>query len=85
MIKNKTIPIMIHFPDKVIKRIDRAIKSGFYASRNEAVRDAVRLKLDELEKGGDVVEKASEETVDRMFAEYINDNPHEKLKKLGYG
>ncbi len=79
----QTTPILIHFSRKDIKRIDALVKKGFYASRTEAVRDAVRQKLDLLEKEEDVLENIADKRLDEMFKEYIEEDPQKRLRKLG--
>lgn len=79
------ISVLINFSKKDIEHIDKLVKNGFYASRTEAVRDAVRLRIDELSgktKKGLNYEK--EDELEKALEEYINDDPSLKLKKLGF-
>ncbi len=42
--------LSIRFQENIMKKIDSVIKSNFFNSRTEFVREAVRDKLSELEK-----------------------------------
>ncbi len=82
---NSKISVLINFSKKDIEKIDKLVKNGFYASRTEAVRDAVRLRIEELSgktKKGLSFEK--EDELEKALEEYINDDPSAKLKKLGF-
>jgi Arc/MetJ-type ribon-helix-helix transcriptional regulator len=79
----KSIAILVHFPKKDVERIDRLVKEGFYASRTEAIRDAVRQRITELEREESDFKTMAEEKLEKMFKEYIEEDPHERLRKLG--
>ncbi|MFH1695759.1 MAG: ribbon-helix-helix domain-containing protein [Candidatus Micrarchaeota archaeon] len=82
---NKKFSVLINFSKKDIEEIDKLLKNGFYASRTEAVRDAVRLRIQELsgkKKSGLNYER--EDDLEKALEEYINDDPSAKLKKLGF-
>lgn len=79
------VSVLINFSKKDIEQIDKLVKNGFYASRTEAVRDSVRERVKELsgkKKTGLSFEK--EDDLEKALEEYINDDPSEKLKKLGF-
>lgn len=79
------VSVLINFSRKDIEQIDKLVKNGFYASRTEAVRDAVRLRVEELsgkKKKGLNYEK--EDELEKALEEYINDDPSSRLKKLGF-
>jgi len=79
------ISVLINFSKKDIEQIDKLVKNGFYASRTEAVRDAVRLRVDELKgkkKSGLDYEKDDE--LEKALETYINDDPTLRLRKLGF-
>ncbi len=78
------VSVLINFSKKDIEQIDKLVKNGFYASRTEAVRDAVRLRTQELsgkKKSGLSYEK--DDALEKALEEYINDDPTARLKKLG--
>ena len=82
---NKKFSVLINFSKKDIEQIDKLVQNGFYASRTEAVRDAVRLRVEELKgkkKSGLSYEK--EDVLEKALEEYINDDPSSRLKKLGF-
>ena len=82
---NQKFSVLINFSKKDIEEIDKLLKKGFYSSRTEAVRDAVRLRVQELSgksKKGLSYEK--EDELEKALEEYINDDPIKKLKKLGF-
>ncbi len=81
----KTVPILIHFSKNDLKKIDRLVKEGFYASRTEAVRDAVRRMIEELSREEKIIKRVTDEEVDRTLKEWIEENPYERLKRLGFG
>jgi len=79
------VSVLINFSKKDLEQIDKLVKNGFYASRTEAVRDAVRERIKELSgktKKGLVFEKDDE--LEKALEEYINDDPSSRLKKLGF-
>jgi len=78
-----TVPVLIHFSKKDVVKIDKLVKDGFYASRTEAVRDAVRTKIEELTKEDKVIKKVTEDEVEKALREYIEENPHDRLRKIG--
>jgi Arc/MetJ-type ribon-helix-helix transcriptional regulator len=83
---NKKFSVLINFSRKDIEEIDKLLKNGFYASRIEAVRDAVRLRIQELSgknKKGLTFEK--DDNLEKALEEYINDDPSARLKRLGFG
>ncbi|MFH1895544.1 MAG: ribbon-helix-helix domain-containing protein [archaeon] len=78
------ISVLINFSKKDIEEIDKLVKKGFYASRTEAVRDSVRLRIEDMsgkKKSGLAYEKDDE--LEKALEEYINDDPIARLKKLG--
>ena len=79
----ETKPILIHFSKNDLRKIDKLVKDGFYASRTEAVRDAVRKMLTEFGADKKVIEKIAENEVDKAIQEWIEEDPRERLKKLG--
>ena len=79
------VSVLINFSKKDIEQIDKLVQNGFYASRTEAVRDAVRLRVEELKgkkKSGLTFEK--NDVLEKALEEYINDDPTTRLKKLGF-
>ena len=81
----ETKPILIHFSTNDLKKIDKLVKDGFYASRTEAVRDAVRKMLTEFSDDKRVMHKIAEDEVDKAIREWIEEDPRDRLKKLGLG
>ena len=37
--------MLVHFPVKMIQKVDEFVRAGLYPSRNEAIRDAVRTMV----------------------------------------
>lgn len=84
MAKVKTIPVLINFSKQDLVRIDKIVKEGFYASRTEAVRDAVRFRIDELLTGTRKgLKKTPRDELEQALADYVNEDPHDRLRKLG--
>jgi Arc/MetJ-type ribon-helix-helix transcriptional regulator len=77
------ISVLINFSKKDIEEIDKLVKKGFYASRTEAVRDAVRLRIEELKGKKRSLSYEKEDELEKALEEYINDDPTLRLKKLG--
>jgi len=74
----------VHFPKRVIASVDKLVKSGHYASRTEAIRDAVRIRINILESGGvKLTETEADKKLETILEEYINEDPHKRLRKLG--
>ncbi len=44
----KTLKVRV--PKRIVRDIDRVVGRGFFISRNEAIREAIREQLDELKK-----------------------------------
>lgn len=87
----KKVPILIHFSKKDIDELDRVIKIGHYASRSEAMRDALKRRLNEL-KGGEHGgqreadrRRPDKRDVEKYLEEYINEDPYKRLKQMGLG
>lgn len=79
-----SVPILVHFPKKIITSVDKLVKMGHYASRTEAIRDAVRIRINILETGGEKLsENDADKKLEQILEEYINDDPHQRLRKLG--
>ena len=78
------VSVLINFSKKDIEQIDKLVKNGFYASRTEAVRDAVRLRVDELKGKKKSLSIEKEDVLEKALEEYINDDPSSRLKKLGF-
>ncbi len=77
------ISVLINFSKKDIEEIDKLVKNGFYASRTEAVRDAVRIRVKELGSKKKNITPEKEDLLEKALEEYINDDPSLRLKKLG--
>ena len=41
--------VLISMPKPMLETVDRLVSAGFYASRSEAIRDAIRLLLETQE------------------------------------
>ena len=84
MPSKESVPILVHFPKKVIASVDKLVRMGHYASRTEAIRDAVRIRINILESGGEkLTENDADKRLEQVLEDYINDDPHKRLKKLG--
>lgn len=86
----KTVPILIHFSKKDIAELDKIVKAGHYASRSEALRDALKRRLAELKSGKQPdsnreQQKPSQKEVEKYLEEYINEDPYKRLKEMGLG
>jgi Arc/MetJ-type ribon-helix-helix transcriptional regulator len=79
----KTVPILVHFSKRDIDKIDKLVKDGFYASRTEAIRDAVRSKIEQLLLEDKSLNLLNERKIEKFLKEYIEEDPHERLKKIG--
>ncbi|MDO8537426.1 MAG: ribbon-helix-helix domain-containing protein [archaeon] len=84
MVSKDSVPILVHFPKKVIASVDKLVRTGHYASRTEAIRDAVRIRINILESGGEkLTENDADKKLEQILEDYINDDPHKRLRKLG--
>jgi putative addiction module CopG family antidote len=54
--------VLISLPPQMLEAIDRMVKAGHYASRSEAIRDAIRMLFQSAEGGPE--EGGSEESMD---------------------
>ena len=84
----KTVPILIHFSKKDIEELDKVIKAGHYASRSEALRDALKRRIIELKTGRSAEgekRKPNQREIEKYLEEYINEDPYKRLKEMGLG
>lgn len=79
---------MIHFSKKDIAELDSIVKAGHYASRSEALRDALRKRLAEIKSGKQAAgenesKKPNKQELEKYLEEYINEDPYKRLKEMG--
>jgi len=43
--------VLVSMPSQMLEAVDRLVNAGFYASRSEAIRDALRMLLQSQEGG----------------------------------
>lgn len=77
--------VLINFSKQDLAKIDKMVKEGFYASRTEFVRAAVRNQIQELSnpKKEPGLQRLASNELDKALIDYINEDPHERLRKLG--
>ncbi|MEW6294726.1 MAG: hypothetical protein AB1467_00320 [Candidatus Diapherotrites archaeon] len=79
--------VLINFSKQDLAKIDKMVKEGFYASRTEFVRSAVRNHIQEHsglgKEKGPGLQRISSNDLDKALIDYINEDPHERLRKLG--
>jgi len=44
------VPIQTRFTRKLLERLDELVVNGFYSNRSEAIRDATRRHLENINK-----------------------------------